>query len=659
MRIPVAILAAATLVGAASAQSLGTSFITNASSSTFHALPGCAFDVNVTNPSGLQLNQLVINSPWAGTTGVLEVYTTNVGGTYVGNLVNPPVGTWQLRAVTPFTAGGADTQTIVTLSKPVHLQAGTQGLCYVTRRAGLNWINPGSTGTPLTYSNADLTLTMGQAQSNAFVSTPNNPRIASVQLNYVPAVDLVDFTANIRSGAAPLTVSFTDRSRISSGAVVGYEWDFNGDNVVDDTTQNPSFTFTGCGDYSPKLRVVTATGSFEYQWPNLIAVDPLVASFTSPALVAPQTPVTFTDTSVGATGWLWDFDNDGTIDSTVQSPTWTPGAGSYDVALTVTNGCRTATFRRRLDAVTGSWQAAYNGTNGSATKRSVSFIDLNVTSTAAIVLTALDVCTSTHNGNAVPVVVWLCDGTAVGKQANASFWREAASGTGISVGTNGGTRIALNRPILLLPGRTYGVAIQMVDAHNYYVSPGIASTTTPDFLITYRGVSISTTPFTAVPPARQFLGALYYTKTDTWPVGAISPMSLGCAGSLGVPSLKPVGTTRPKLGTNFDVELGGMPLGIGLMIIGLSNQTGPFGPLPLDLTFLGMPGCPLHVSLDVTATVIGTSAGGTAGTFGLSFPALPANAGFQLYMQGLTIDPLLNAFGAASSDAVALVTGLY
>lgn len=656
MRTQVALLAAATLVGAASAQSLGTSFISNVGSSTFHAAPACSFDVNVTNAGGLQLNQMVINSPWNGTTGVLEVYTTNVGGTHVGNLVNPPAGTWQLRAITPFTANGGDTQTIVTLSKPIHLQAGTQGLCYVTRRAGLNWINPGTTGTPLTYSNADLTLTMGQAQSNAFVSNPNNPRIASVQLNYVPAVDLVDFSADVRSGAAPLTVNFTDRSKISAGAIVGYEWDFDGDNVVDATTQNPSFTYTGCGDYSPKLRVITATGSFEYQWPNLIAVDPLVASFTAPALVAPQTPVTFTDTSVGATSWLWDFENDGVVDSAVQNPTWTPGAGSYNVTLTVGNGCRTATFRRRLDAVTGSWQAAYSGTNGSSTKRSVSFIDLNITSTAAIVLTALDVCTATHNGNAVPVVVWLCDGTAAGKQTTPGAWREAASGTGISVGTNAGTRIALDRPILLLPGRTYGVAIQMVDAHNYYVSPGIASTTTPDFLITYRGISITATPFTTAPPTRQFLGALYYTKTDTWPVGAISPFAQGCAGSLGVPSLKPVGTTRPKLGTNFDVELGGMPLGIGLLIVGLSNQVGPLGPLPLDLTFFGMPGCPLLVSLDITSTIVGA---GTAGTFGLNFPVVPANAGFQFYMQGLTIDPAANAFGAAMSDAVALVTGLY
>jgi hypothetical protein len=219
---------------------------------------------------------------------VLEIYTTNVGGTYLGNLVNPVPGTWQLRATTAFSASGTDAQTIVTLSKPIHLQVGTQGLCFVTRRGGLRWINPGSTGTPLTYSNSDLTLTMGQAQSSAFVTTPNNPRISCVSLNYVPAVDLVDFTADIRSGAAPLTVNFTDRSKISTGVVGSYEWDFDGDGVVDSTLQNPSFTFTACGDYSPKLRVVTTAGNYEYQWPNLIAVDPLTPSFTVPnTLVAP------------------------------------------------------------------------------------------------------------------------------------------------------------------------------------------------------------------------------------------------------------------------------------------------------------------------------------------------------------------------------------
>ena len=46
----------------------------------------------------------------------------------------------------------------------------------------------------------------------------------------------------------------------------------------------------------------------------------------------------FTDASTGSiTDYAWDFDNDGTIDSTLQSPLHTYAtAGTYTVSLTVT-----------------------------------------------------------------------------------------------------------------------------------------------------------------------------------------------------------------------------------------------------------------------------------------------------------------------------------
>jgi len=47
--------------------------------------------------------------------------------------------------------------------------------------------------------------------------------------------------------------------------------------------------------------------------------------------------VQFTDQSTDATGWSWDFNNDGTTDSTTQNPIWTyDTAGTYTVKLAVT-----------------------------------------------------------------------------------------------------------------------------------------------------------------------------------------------------------------------------------------------------------------------------------------------------------------------------------
>jgi len=61
--------------------------------------------------------------------------------------------------------------------------------------------------------------------------------------------------------------------------------------------------------------------------------------------------VQFTDTSIspapgGATAWAWDFDNNGTIDSTLRNPTFTyNGCGDFTVSLRVTDatGQRTVT----------------------------------------------------------------------------------------------------------------------------------------------------------------------------------------------------------------------------------------------------------------------------------------------------------------------------
>lgn len=63
------------------------------------------------------------------------------------------------------------------------------------------------------------------------------------------------------------------------------------------------------------------------------------AAFTSAAAASPAHTIAFTDTSTGApTSWAWDFDDNGTTDSTAQHPSHTyPAAGRYDVKLTVSN----------------------------------------------------------------------------------------------------------------------------------------------------------------------------------------------------------------------------------------------------------------------------------------------------------------------------------
>jgi PKD repeat protein len=71
----------------------------------------------------------------------------------------------------------------------------------------------------------------------------------------------------------------------------------------------------------------------------------LVADFLAdPTTGVLPLEVQFTDLSIGATQWEWDFDYDGTIDSYDQNPLFTyTEEGVYTVALTVGNGSQNDT----------------------------------------------------------------------------------------------------------------------------------------------------------------------------------------------------------------------------------------------------------------------------------------------------------------------------
>ncbi|HEU4419765.1 MAG TPA: hypothetical protein VFT55_12575 [Planctomycetota bacterium] len=89
--------------------------------------------------------------------------------------------------------------------------------------------------------------------------------------------------------------------------------------------------------------------------------------------------------------------------------------------------------------------------------------------------------------------------------------------------------------------------------------------------------------------------------------------------------------------------------------LGLSNTQAAFGPLPLDLGFIGMPGCFARVSLDTTLGIAG--AAGSA-SFVFVVPNQPTLVGFTFYTQGIVFDPTLNPFGFSTSDAALAVVGL-
>jgi hypothetical protein len=98
-----------------------------------------------------------------------------------------------------------------------------------------------------------------------------------------------------------------------------------------------------------------------------------------------------------------------------------------------------------------------------------------------------------------------------------------------------------------------------------------------------------------------------------------------------------------------------MPQSAALMATGLSNIAWGTTPLPLDLAFLGMPGCSLRVSADATTAIAGTS--GSA-TFTMFIPPAPVLVGMRVHQQALVLDPAAgNPAGLVVSDACTAVIG--
>jgi gliding motility-associated-like protein len=115
-----------------------------------------------------------------------------------------------------------------------------------------------------------------------------------------------------------------------------------------------SITANAPGKYTVTMTVVGNSGvTCSFDLDTVIAGNSnLPVALYSNTTVCVGKPTTFTDAStpVGSiTEWAWDFDNNGTVDSKVQNPTYTfPSAGTFDVKLTIKQGPCDATITKKV-----------------------------------------------------------------------------------------------------------------------------------------------------------------------------------------------------------------------------------------------------------------------------------------------------------------------
>ncbi len=297
-----------------------------------------------------------------GTTGT----GTNITHTYTTNGIFPI----RLQVVSP--AGCRDSvtriDTIYDLTATI-VDTPNKGCKPLTVHFGLNATTTVPTGIPHAYPYAISSYTwnygdgsptstapapthvytaVGVYTVSCTIVTANGCTAVDTAVVYVGEPPVVSFTATPTHVCAHQSVTFTS---VHTGSVTVYTWNFDDGTTSTDSVGTTSHGYGVPGVYSPTLTAYyNGCPSAPYVFHSIV-VDSPTANFTVAYTCSPPTQANFTNLSLGATTWLWQF-GDGATNSTTWSPSHVyPGFTTYTVTLTTYNagsGCRD-TMKRAVD----------------------------------------------------------------------------------------------------------------------------------------------------------------------------------------------------------------------------------------------------------------------------------------------------------------------
>jgi len=172
----------------------------------------------------------------------------------------------------------------------------------------------------------------------AFTSNPGQcANNATMDITVIPS-PIPQITADQTSGCAPLTVSFSTTNIPN----VQYSWNVNG--ISFSNSASPTYTFDQGGCYDIELLVTSNGCASSILQNDMICLESIpVASFSPSAstFLGNSQNILFTNNSVGATSYFWDFGDE--QNSTVENPSnvYTNINGSMLVTLVATTplGC--------------------------------------------------------------------------------------------------------------------------------------------------------------------------------------------------------------------------------------------------------------------------------------------------------------------------------
>jgi len=204
---------------------------------------------------------------------------------------------------------------------------------------GNGFLFNGLTPPPQTYAAGTYTVTLTvTTNGGCTVVATGVVKVGSIQPTPL-------FTAVPTSQCVGQPIQFTDQS---TGAPNQWFWDF-GDGSTS-TIQSPSYSYTKPGTFDVTLTAYN-NGCFQKLTKTaFITINPPLADFKYSFACGAKTNYTFTDNSIGALTWDWDF-GDLTPHSFAQNPTHTYATmvpAVYNVTLKVTNGGCSNTITKQV-----------------------------------------------------------------------------------------------------------------------------------------------------------------------------------------------------------------------------------------------------------------------------------------------------------------------
>ncbi|MGE3174602.1 MAG: hypothetical protein AB7O97_18365 [Planctomycetota bacterium] len=281
---------------------------------------------------------------------------------------------------------------------------------------------------------------------------------------------------------------------------------------------------------------------------------------------------------------------------------------------------------------------------------SLTFFDLDVRSPNGVTVRRLDVNTGATAANTLGTVeVYATPATYAGNQQSPGAWTLVASGPVLATGSDQPSPACLGAGFHL-PFGSHGIAVRHLGVALRHTAATAQNQVAETDDLVLRAGQCQVTPFASVPvPGCLFSGNLHYELGNA-PGAPCDPFAMAVPVGVGCGSFGPLHLSvpaRPVLGSTLALEttnLGFNPT-LGIVVLGFT----PIPGLPLDS--LGMPGCFLYQSLDMSFFL---AAGPSSMVMPLTLPEDPFLIGAIVRAQSAVRDPMANPLGLSASNGISL-----